>query len=246
MKENEDNIAEKTESVLDNEEFDEMDDEAGEGGYSAHFNVKRSSIMLLGHREKKQLIYEQIVSKIKCYVVESSDNQFYIEKIRFDHPEPIAQLKKVIMALNKTISHHSFFLIEPNEPHPVYEQVGHGVKYYLTKAPNYHEMGYYLDKISLERPISLNMFRSTTIGCLYSSGRAMFRARDAAMLVHKDGDKTMFEVAYQICGDKEMAEEAVEQAHAYLQEHPDVVARLERMYARQAEKLSFFQKWFQL
>jgi hypothetical protein len=223
-----------------------MDDENGEGGYRAYCNVKRSSLMLLGHREKKQLIYEQIVSKIKCYVAESSDSHFYIEKIRFDHPEPIAQLKKVAMALNKSINHHSFFLVEPNEPHTVYEQVGQGIKYYLTKAPNYHEMGYYLDKISIERPISLNMFRNTTIGCLHSSGRVMFRARDAAMLVHKDGEKTMFEVAYQTCGDKELAEKAVEQAHTYLREHPDVVARLERMYARQVEKLSFFQKWFHL
>ncbi|MDR3047139.1 MAG: hypothetical protein LBU51_05940 [Bacteroidales bacterium] len=247
MKENIDDMLEKTEPVLNNEELDEMDDEDSEGGYSAYFNPKRSSLMLVGHREKKQLMYEHIVSKIKCYVVESSDNQFYIDKIRFDHPEPVAQIKKVVMTLNKSISHHTCFLAKPvDDSHTIYEQVGYGLKYHLAKAPNYHQEGYYLEKISLERPINLNMFRSTTIGCTFSSGRAVFRARDAAILVHKDGDKVMSELAFQICGDKELAEEAVEMAHTYLNTHPDVVARLERMYERQAEKLSFFQKWFHL
>jgi hypothetical protein len=246
MKEEEEiDNAEEIEPATDNEALEDADNEDGEEEYHSYFNPKRSMRMVLGHREKKQFVFEQIVSKIKCYVVKSR-NQFYIEKIRFDHPEPIAQLKKTVMSVNKAISHHTFFFIESDDSHTVYEQLEHGVKFHLTKSPNYHEEGYYLDKISLDRPISLNMFRNITIGCLYSSSRAIFRARDAAMLVNKDGDTAMFEAAYQTCGDKELSEKAVTLAHAYLNENPKIATRLEALYARQADKLSFFQKWFHL
>ena len=245
MKEEEENNAEEIEPIIDDEEIEEMDDEEGEKEYRNYFNPKKSALMLLGHREKKQLIFEQIVSKITC-CVKQSRNQFYIEKIRFDHPEPISQLKKTVMSVNKAISHNTFFLIESDENHTVYEQLGYGIKYHLTKSPNHYEDGYYLDKINLDRPISLNMFRSITIGCVFVSSRAVFRARDAAMLVNKDGEKAMFEAAYQTCGDKELSEKAVTLAYAYMNDNPKIAARLEGLYARQADKLSFFQKWFHL
>jgi hypothetical protein len=222
-----------------------LNDERNTGGENAHhFNLRKSGLMLFLHKHKNHIIAEQIVSKIKCYVLQQNDN-YYVERVSFDHPESISQLKRTVMTFNKSINHYSSFLVYPDGPHIVYEQIGYGIKYRFSKPDN-NSNDYYLEKIDLSRPINLNHLRSVTIGSLHASSRAMFHARDAAMLVHQDGFKDMLSAAFTICGDKELANVAVQMAQEYLCQHPEIAERLSQMYEKQADKQNIYKKWFHL
>ncbi|MDR1345840.1 MAG: hypothetical protein LBK03_03960 [Bacteroidales bacterium] len=208
------------------------------------FTLRKSSLMLFLRKRKKLIISEQIVSKIKFYVLQSNDN-FYIKKVSFDHPESILQLKRSAMSFCKAIDYYATFLTYPDGAHIVYEQIGCGIKYYFSKSVN-NNSDYYIEKIKLSRPISLNRLRSVTIGSLHASYRAVYYARDAAILVHKDGFKAMSSAAFMICGNKEQANVAVQMAQKYLCEHPEVAEQITLMYAKQASKQNILKKWFRL
>ncbi|MDR1112814.1 MAG: hypothetical protein LBL18_03530 [Bacteroidales bacterium] len=149
------------------------------------------------------------------------------------------------MSFCKAIDHYATFLICPEGTHIVYEQIGYGIKYCVSKSAN-NNNDYYIEKIKLSRPINLNRLRSVGIGCLHASCRAVYYARDAAILVHKDGFKAMSSAAFMICGDKELANEAAQMAQKYLCEHPEIAEQINLMYAKQASKQNILKKWLHL